>query len=64
MQIELWYRNDKQLKLLKTMRTNSHGRTDQPLLSEAEMKEGNTNWFSLQVITLQAKEDLLQEFVF
>jgi len=40
MQIELWYRNDKQLKLLKTMRTNSHGRTDQPLLSEAEMKEG------------------------
>ena len=40
MQIELWHSNEKQLKLLKTVRTNSDGRTDQPLLSAEEMKEG------------------------
>jgi 5-hydroxyisourate hydrolase len=41
MQIELWYSNGKQLKLLKTVRTNADGRTDQPLLSAEELKEGH-----------------------
>jgi 5-hydroxyisourate hydrolase len=41
MQIELWHSNEKQFKLLKTVRTNADGRTDQPLLSAEEIKEGN-----------------------
>ena len=40
MHIELWYANEKQLKLLKTVRSNSDGRTDAPLLAAEEMKEG------------------------
>ena len=32
--------NEKQLKLLKTVRTNADGRTEQPLLSSEEMREG------------------------
>jgi len=40
MQIELWYFAGGQSKLLKTVRTNSDGRTDQPLLSSTELKAG------------------------
>ena len=39
MTIELWALD--QSKLLKTVRTNSDGRTDSPLLSTAEMVAGN-----------------------
>ena len=39
MTIELWALD--QSKLLKTVRTNSDGRTDSPLLSTAEMEAGN-----------------------
>jgi 5-hydroxyisourate hydrolase len=40
MQIELWSHADAQPKLLKTVRTNADGRTDQPLLAAEEMKSG------------------------
>ena len=40
MQIELWYLSDNKMKLLKTVRTNANGRTDQPLLSAEELKAG------------------------
>src|SRR3954464_9437023 len=40
MQIELWSLTGDQRRLLKSVRTNSDGRTDQPLLSESEMREG------------------------
>jgi 5-hydroxyisourate hydrolase len=40
MKIELWSLTGDKPKLLKTVRTNSDGRTDQPLLAEAEMKAG------------------------
>jgi 5-hydroxyisourate hydrolase len=40
MQIELWLSNGDESKLLKTVRTNADGRTDQPLLSGEEMTEG------------------------
>jgi len=40
MQIELWSVNGPGRKLIKTVRTNSDGRTDEPLLSAAEMKRG------------------------
>ncbi len=39
MTIELWSLD--QSKVLKTVRTNSDGRTDSPLLSPAEMVAGN-----------------------
>ena len=39
MTIELWALD--QSKLLKTVRTNSDGRTDSPLLATAEMEAGN-----------------------
>ncbi len=41
MQIELWYLSDNKMKLLKAVRTNANGRTDQPLLSAEEMKAGH-----------------------
>ena len=41
MQIELWaIANNEQKNLLKTLCTNQDGRTDQPLLSYAEMQVG------------------------
>jgi 5-hydroxyisourate hydrolase len=39
MKIEFWSRDRE--KLLKTVTTNSDGRTDQPLLSADEMEQGN-----------------------
>src|SRR5437660_836638 len=41
MQIELWSLNDAKPKLLKTVRTNNDGRTDQPLLSAEELQTGH-----------------------
>ena len=40
MQIELWSLSGTQPKLLKTVRTNADGRTDQPLLGADELKAG------------------------
>jgi len=40
MQIELWSLSGQSPTLLKTVRTNSDGRTDQPLLSDSEMSVG------------------------
>ena len=40
MQIELWSLPDGPPKLLKTVRTNIDGRTDQPLLAADEMRAG------------------------
>jgi 5-hydroxyisourate hydrolase len=40
MQIELWSVSSAEPKLLKTVRTNSDGRTDQPLLGADELKAG------------------------
>ena len=40
MQIELWSLRGASRKLLKTVRTNADGRTDEPLLSGAEMVAG------------------------
>jgi 5-hydroxyisourate hydrolase len=39
-QIELWSLADEGRKLLKTVRTNADGRTDQPLLAGEEMRAG------------------------
>jgi len=41
MQIELWSLTDGEPKLVKTVRTNADGRTEQPLLSTSEMKAGS-----------------------
>jgi 5-hydroxyisourate hydrolase len=40
MEIELWGLSAVKPKLLKRVRTNADGRTDEPLLSGAEMKAG------------------------
>lgn len=40
MQIELWSITGTQRKLIKSVRTNNDGRTDAPLLSADEMREG------------------------
>jgi 5-hydroxyisourate hydrolase len=40
MQIELWSVDSDKRKLLKTVRTNSDGRTDQPLLAADEVRVG------------------------
>ena len=40
MQIQLWSVADSTPRLLKTVRTNADGRTDQPLLAEAELRPG------------------------
>src|SRR5881394_3050665 len=40
MQIQLWLLAAPERKLLKTLRTNADGRTDQPLLQESEMQTG------------------------
>ena len=40
MQIELWSLSSDTPKLLKTIRTNSDGRTDQPLLKAEELQAG------------------------
>lgn len=40
MQLELWHLVGEQRTLLKSVRTNSDGRTEQPLLAEAEMRPG------------------------
>jgi 5-hydroxyisourate hydrolase len=40
MQIELWSRLGDKPKLLKTVRTNNDGRTDQPLLTADEFQAG------------------------
>src|SRR5436305_12361197 len=40
MQIELWCIGRDSRAMLKSVRTNADGRTDQPLLNEGEMKEG------------------------
>jgi 5-hydroxyisourate hydrolase len=40
MQIELWSFAEHQSKLLKTVRTNADGRTDEPLLGANEMQAG------------------------
>lgn len=39
-EIELWFLSGQQRKLLKTVRTNADGRTDQPLLAADAMKAG------------------------
>src|SRR5688572_24156382 len=41
MAIELWSLSGPQPKLIKTVRTNADGRTDQPLLAEAELQAGS-----------------------
>ena len=60
MQIELWAIADNEQKnLLKTLYTNQDGRTDQPLLSYAEMQVGVYElWF--HVSEYFAKEEVLQ----
>ena len=40
LQIELWSLAGDHPTLLKTIRTNADGRTDQPLLAESELKTG------------------------
>jgi len=40
MQIELWSLASEKPALLKTLRTNSEGRTDQPLLADNELRAG------------------------
>ena len=40
MQIELWSLSSGEPKLMKTVRTNSDGRTDQPLLAAEELRAG------------------------
>lgn len=40
MKVELWSLGGDAPRLLKSVRTNRDGRTDQPLLDAAEMKEG------------------------
>src|SRR5437762_1516407 len=40
MQIELWSLAGEKPRLLKTLRTNADGRTDEPLLSGGEMRAG------------------------
>lgn len=40
MQIELWSLDSENRKLLKSVRTNADGRTDQPLLSAEELRSG------------------------
>jgi len=40
MQIELWSLDSDKRKLLKSIRTNSDGRTDQPLLGADEVRVG------------------------
>lgn len=40
MQIELWSLESEQPKLLKTVRTNPDGRTDEPLLAADKFKPG------------------------
>jgi len=40
MQIELWSLGSDEPKLLKTVRTNSDGRTDQPLLAAEDLRPG------------------------
>jgi 5-hydroxyisourate hydrolase len=40
MQIELWSITDETRRLIKTVRTNQDGRTDQPLLAGEEIKAG------------------------
>jgi 5-hydroxyisourate hydrolase len=40
MQIELWFLGSEKPTLLKTVRTNSDGRTDQPLLADNELRAG------------------------
>ncbi|MBD2186753.1 hydroxyisourate hydrolase [Pseudanabaena mucicola] len=49
MQIELWVIDNHEIKtLLKTLQTNQDGRTDQPLLSGAEMQSGIYEiWFNV-----------------
>ena len=41
MQVELWSLENPVPARIKTIRTNADGRADQPLLSGAEMKEGD-----------------------
>ena len=40
MQIELWSCSGSERRLLKSLRTNADGRTDQPLLNETELRVG------------------------
>jgi 5-hydroxyisourate hydrolase len=40
MKIELWLLTSQRPKLLKTVRTNSNGCTEQPLLSDTEIETG------------------------
>jgi 5-hydroxyisourate hydrolase len=40
LQIELWFLAGEGRKLLKTVRTNADGRTNQPLLAAEEMRAG------------------------
>ena len=40
LQIELWFLAGEGRNLLKTIRTNADGRTDQPLLAAEEMRAG------------------------
>jgi 5-hydroxyisourate hydrolase len=40
MQIQLWFLAGQQRQLLKTVRTNTDGRTDAPLLGAEEMRAG------------------------
>jgi len=40
MQIELWLLSSSEPRLLKTVRTNSDGRTDQPLLAGEDLRAG------------------------
>src|SRR5580658_4763720 len=40
MQIQLWFLSGPQRQLLKTVRTNTDGRTDAPLLGAEEMRAG------------------------
>ncbi|SRR5258706_10423953 len=40
MQVQLWALSEETRHLLKTIRTNSDGRTDEPLLAQSELRVG------------------------
>jgi 5-hydroxyisourate hydrolase len=68
MQIELWSFSDGQRKLLKAVRTNVDGRTDQPLLGPEEMKAGAYelvffvgDYFAQKSSTAKAKTPFLDQ---
>ena len=64
MQIELWSLNEPKPRLLKTSRTNSDGRADQPLLNSEEMKQGLFELVFLVGDYFKAKTSSLPDVLF